>query len=42
METLLDEILNKPFFPSDIQRDAVLSNSRYIRIVASAGAGKNL
>ena len=40
MESLLDEILNKPFPLSDIQKDAVESNSRYIRIIAGAGAGK--
>ena len=40
MESLLDEILNKPFPLSNVQKDAVESNSRYIRIIAGAGAGK--
>jgi DNA helicase-2/ATP-dependent DNA helicase PcrA len=34
------EIIDKPFRLSDEQRNAVLSNSRYTRVIAGAGAGK--
>lgn len=40
MKSLLEDILNNPFPLSDVQKDAVASNSRYIRIIAGAGAGK--
>lgn len=38
--SLLHKILEEPRPLSDPQKDAVLSSSRYIRVVAGAGAGK--
>ena len=40
MVSVTEEILTRPFELSDEQKDAVLSNSRYARVVAGAGAGK--
>jgi len=40
MQQLIDEILNKPYKLSKEQEKAVLSTSRYNRIIAGAGAGK--
>jgi hypothetical protein len=37
---LLNKILNEPKPLSDSQQKAVLSNKRYIRVIAGAGAGK--
>ena len=37
---LLDKILKEPKPLSENQRNAVLSNKRYIRVIAGAGAGK--
>ena len=39
-QKLIDEILNKPYKLSKDQEKAVLSKSRYNRIIAGAGAGK--
>ena len=40
MDTGLDKILNEPFPVSDDQKIAIISNSKYTRIIAGAGAGK--
>ena len=37
---IITEILEKPFRVSDEQRDAILSDARYTRVIAGAGAGK--
>jgi len=37
---VVGEITDKPFRLSDEQRNAVLSDSRYTRVIAGAGAGK--
>jgi len=39
-KAIIDEILTKPFSVSDEQRDAILSDTRYTRVIAGAGAGK--
>jgi DNA helicase-2/ATP-dependent DNA helicase PcrA len=39
-QKLIDEILNKPYKLAKDQEKAVLSKSRYNRIIAGAGAGK--
>lgn len=40
MVSIAEEILTKPFELSGEQKEAVLSDSRYTRVVAGAGAGK--
>jgi DNA helicase-2/ATP-dependent DNA helicase PcrA len=40
MASVTEEILTRPFELSDEQKEAVLSDSRYTRVVAGAGAGK--
>jgi DNA helicase-2/ATP-dependent DNA helicase PcrA len=37
---IIEKILTRPTSLSDSQKTAVLSNSKHIRIVAGAGAGK--
>ena len=39
-KSIVKEILSRPFPISDEQRDAILSNVRYTRVIAGAGAGK--
>ena len=40
MLDILDEIINKPYPLSDEQKQAVLSEEKYVRVIAGAGTGK--
>jgi len=37
---VVNTILNLPFPVSDEQKEAILSNAKYVRVIAGAGAGK--
>jgi len=39
MSEIINEILTKPYPVSNDQKEAVLSDSKYTRVIAGAGAG---
>ena len=40
VSSVVEEILSKPYRVSDEQQDAILSDTKYTRVIAGAGAGK--